>query len=231
MKQIFFLTIVLFLFACSKNEIKIGPAINESKMLDINGTKQFVMIKGENDKNPVLLHIHGGPGVSEIGGLRKYNKELEKSFTVVYWDQRNAGKSYQDGFPASEIKLSKYISDIDFLAKYIKTRLDVKKILVVGHSWGSQIGIIAAQKYPEHFSAFISTGQQVAAYDGELQSYRYTLAKAREFGIDSLVQQLVFIGEPKSGDFRSMYNIPEGFSIQKYILLELNRRIYNAFNL
>lgn len=229
MRQVFIMVVMLFIISCSKDEK--GMVINESKMLDINGTKQFVMIRGENDKNPVLLHVHGGPGVSEIGGLRKYNRELEKSFTVVYWDQRNAGKSYQANFPSAEIKVSKYVSDIDVLAKYLKNRLKVNKLLLVGHSWGSQIGILAAQKYPEHFSGFVSTGQQVAAYEGELQSYSYTLAKAKEFNIDSLVQQLSFIGEPKSGDFRTMYNIPEGFSIQKYILLELNRKIYNGFTI
>lgn len=232
MKKLLTFILAIGLVACEYDKTsKSTESIAESKMLDINGTKQFVMIRGENLQNPVLLHIHGGPGVSEIGGLRKYNKDLEKDFTVVYWDQRNAGKSFTENFPASEIKVQKYVSDLDILAKYLKERLDVNKILLVGHSWGSQLGMLAAQKYPQHFSAFVGTGQQVAAYDGELQSYRYTLAKAKEFKVDSLVQQLQFIGEPKSGDFRTMYAIPEGFSLQKYILLELNRKIYDGFTL
>jgi proline iminopeptidase len=227
MKKLFLIIISLWFISCEE-EIKSGKSIAESRYLDINGTKQFVMIRGENDQNPVLLHLHGGPGVSEIGGLRKYNKDLEKHFTVVYYDQRNAGKSYDEKFLASEIKVKKYVEDIDLLAKYLKDRLKVNKIFLVGHSWGSQLGMLAIQKYPQHFSAFVSTGQQVAAYEGELQSYRYTLAKAKEFKIDSLVQQLQFIGEPKSGDFRTMYAIPDGFSLQKFILLELNKKIYNG---
>lgn len=231
MKKLLTFILAINFIACENDKVKATESISESKMLDINGTKQFVMIRGENLKNPVLLHIHGGPGVSEIGGLRKYNKDLEKDFTVVYWDQRNAGKSYTENFPSSEIKVQKYVSDVEVLAKYLKDRLKVNKILLVGHSWGSQLGMLAAQKYPQHFSAFVGTGQQVAAYEGELQSYRYTLAKAKEFKVDSLIQQLQFIGEPKSGDFRTMYSIPEGFSLQKYILLELNRKIYNGFTI
>ena len=186
------------LTSCEEEAVSVG-AINESKMLDINNTKQFVMIRGESANNPVLLHLHGGPGVSEIGGLRKYNRDLEKDFTVVYWDQRNAGKSYAANFPVSEIKVSKYVEDVNVLAKYLKKRLNVNKILLIGHSWGSRLGVLAVQKYPEHFSALVTTGQEVAAADGELQSYEYTLAKAKEFKVDSIVQQLQFIGPPKGG--------------------------------
>ncbi len=227
MKKLFFILSLFALTSCEEKAVSVG-AINESKMLDINNSKQFVMIRGEDANNPVLLHLHGGPGVSEIGGLRKYNRDLEKDFTVVYWDQRNAGKSYTANFPASEIKVSKYVEDVDVLAKYLKKRLNVNKILLVGHSWGSRLGVLAAQKYPEHFSALVTTGQEVAAADGELQSYEYTLAKAKEFKVDSIVQQLQFIGPPKGGNYATMYPFPEAFSVQKFFLLELNRKIYKG---
>lgn len=231
MKTVFILCLALWVMAC---EVDVEPAqpIAESTYLTINNTRQFVMIRGENSRNPVLLHLHGGPGVSELGGLRKYNRDLEKHFTVVYWDQRNAGKSYTESFPASEIKVARYVADVDVLARYLKDRLDVDKIFLVGHSWGSRLGMYAVQKYPQHFSAFVSTGQEVAAYDGELQSYRYTLAKAKELKQTELVQQLQAIGEPKGGDFRTMYPVgSEGFSVQKFILLELNKAIYDGFTI
>lgn len=222
----------LWLIACREKEAEPALPIAESQLLSINNTKQFVMIRGENPRNPVLLFLHGGPGVSELGGLRKYNSDLEKHFTVVYWDQRNAGKSYDPAFPASEIKVSKYVEDVNALARYLKERLKVRKILLVGHSWGSRLGMLAVQKYPEHFSAFVSTGQEVAAYEGELQSYRYTLAKAKELKKTEMIQQLEAIGEPRGGDYRTMYRIgPEGFSVQKYALLELNKDIYDGFTI
>lgn len=231
MKTLFLLLVTLCLFHCqTKDSTAPIVAISESKYLEINGTKQFVMIKGENDKNPVLLHLHGGPGVSEIGGLRKYNKDLEKDFTVVYWDQRNAGKSYTPNFPAAEIKVQKFVSDVEVLAKYLKQRLKTNKILLVGHSWGSRLGMLAVQKYPEHFMAFVGTGQEVAAADGELQSYQYSLAKAKELKNQEFVQQLEIIGAPKGGDYRTMYSMPDAFSLQKYILLELNKQIYDGFS-
>lgn len=216
------------LMGCAKENSNPAESIAESKSVVLNGHAQFVMIRGANRTNPVLLHLHGGPGVSEIGGLRKYNKNLEKHFVVVYWDQRNAGKSFSEDFAPSEIKVSKYVEDVNSMALYLKQELKVNKILLVGHSWGSRLGMLAVNKYPNHFSAFVSTGQEVAAADGELQSYRYSLAKARELNKTEYVQQLEGIGEPVGGDYRTMYASPEGFSIQKFILLELNKVIYNG---
>jgi len=129
MKKLFF---VLSLFAstsCDEEAVSVG-SINESKMLDINDTKQFVMIRGGNANNPVLLHLHGGPGVSELSGFRKYNRDLEKDFTVVYWDQRVAGKSFVANSPVSEIKVSKYVENVNELAKYLKKRLNVNKLVL-----------------------------------------------------------------------------------------------------
>lgn len=229
MRQIIFYCLILgLLWGCGKNDQCHAEDIAESKSIMLNGQAQFVMIRGADRNNPVLLHLHGGPGVSEIGGLRKYNKDLEQDFTVVYWDQRNAGKSYSEDFAPAEIKVNKYIEDVNAMVLYLKRKLKVNKVLLVGHSWGSRLGLLAVKKYPEHFAAFVSTGQEVAAGDGELQSYRYTLSKAKELKKTEFVQQLEAIGEPVGGDYRTMYPTPEGFSLQKYILLELNKTIYNG---
>ena len=57
------------------------------------------MIRGESLTNPPLILLHGGPGLSETRLFRHFNAPLEKSFTVVYWDQRGAGKSLTATFP------------------------------------------------------------------------------------------------------------------------------------
>lgn len=231
MKTVCILCLALWVMACEGNVNSAQP-IAESMYLDINNTKQFVMIRGENTNNPVLLFLHGGPGVSELGGLRKYNKDLEKDFTVVYWDQRNAGKSYSETFPASEIKVARYVEDVNVLAMYLKNRLKVDKLFLVGHSWGSRLGMYTIQRYPQHFSAFVSTGQEVAAGEGELLSYQYTLAKAKELNQTEAVDQLRAIGPPAGGDFRTMYKTgPDAFSLQKFLLLELNKAIYDGFSI
>jgi pimeloyl-ACP methyl ester carboxylesterase len=70
----------------------IASSIAEIRYLQLGGLDQWVMIRGENLANPLLILLHGGPGMSEMRFFRCYNGPLEKRFTVVCWDQRGAGK-------------------------------------------------------------------------------------------------------------------------------------------
>lgn len=180
MKSIFTVLVILIFASCSSTKkIKTENGISEIQYLTINNTKQYVLIRGKDKSKPVLLFLHGGPGASATALLRKFNSELEDHFTVVYWDQRNAGKSYEKKTPKEEIKVSKYIEDVDTLVSYLKNRFKVEKIFLVGHSWGTRLGLYAIQKHPENFMAYVGVGQELASYEGELISYQYTLKKAK----------------------------------------------------
>lgn len=178
---IFAVLIMGILTSCtSTKKIRTPNGISEIQYLDINNTKQYVLIRSKDVNNPVLLFLHGGPGASATALLRKFNSELEDHFTVVYWDQRNAGKSYSKKTPKEEIKVAKYIQDVDTLVALLKKKFNVDKILLVGHSWGSRLGLYAIQKNPENFIAYVGIGQELVSYEGELISYQYSLKKAKE---------------------------------------------------
>jgi proline iminopeptidase len=228
MKQLLFLFATILL--CSSCKKDPPSPINESQYLRINGTDQFVMLRGDDIKNPVLLFLHGGPGASEIAHMSKYNRDLEKDFTVVYWDQRNACKSYVPDFSPDEIRVDKYVADVDVLAKYLKNKFQKDKLFLVGYSWGSRLGMYTIQKHPEHFSAYVGVGQEVAAYEAEKLSYEFTLQQAQALNKPEIVAQLEALGAPKNGDYRTMYpNGLEGFWIQKGLLGEMHPEIYNGF--
>ena len=114
----------------SSKKIRTINGISEIQYLKINNTRQYVLIRGENVNNPILLFLHGGPGASATSMFRKFNSDLEKHFTVVYWDQRNAGKSYKKKFTKEEIKVQNYIQDVDALVSYLKDRLGINKIFL-----------------------------------------------------------------------------------------------------
>ncbi len=233
MKKYFLLaSIVLVLGSCSSTKrIKTDNGISEINYLDINGTEQYVLIRGEDKDNPVLLFLHGGPGASATALLRKYNSELEKYFTVVYWDQRNAGKSYKTKFPKEQIKVSLYNQDVDFLVSYLRKRFNKEKLFLVGHSWGSRLGIYAIDRNPEHFMAYVGIGQELEAYRGELLSYRYTLERAKALNHKKALRDLNESGAPQSGDFSTMYkNGFWGLVQQKHWLLKLGGERYGKTN-
>ena len=231
-KYIFLLLLTVVSISCSSTKkIRTENGIAEINYLDINGTKQYVLIRGEDRGNPVLLFLHGGPGASATALLRKYNKELEKHFTVVYWDQRNAGKSYKKDFPKDQIKVELYNRDVDFLVSYLKRRFQKEKLFLVGHSWGARLGIYAIGRNPDDFMAYVGVGQELEAYRGELLSYQYTLEKAKERNHKKALEALHESGEPQSGDFTTMYkNGFWGLVQQKHWLLKLGGERYGRTN-
>ena len=118
----------------------IPNSIAEIRYLRLGGLSQWVMIRGESLANPPLILLHGGPGFSEMRLFRRYNGPLERSFTVVYWDQRGAGKSFNSNIPKSSMTVEQFIADLDELVDTVRARVGKPKVAIFGHSWGSALG-------------------------------------------------------------------------------------------
>ena len=134
-------------------------SIAEIAYRPLGGLDQWVMIRGESVANPPLILLHGGPGLSETAFFRHFNAPLEKSFTVVYWDQRGAGKSFDRNIPRSSMTVEQFISDLDELVDAVCKRLGKTKVAIFGHSWGSALGVLYAARFPEKVAAYVGSGQ------------------------------------------------------------------------
>jgi pimeloyl-ACP methyl ester carboxylesterase len=144
----------------------------------LGGDKQWISIRSSDLHNPVLLFVHGGPGSAEIALVRKFNPRLENSFTVVVWDQRGAGKSYSAGADTAKMNIGQFLSDLIELTTFLKSRFEQERIYLVGHSWGSVLGVLAVQAHPEDYLAYIGIGQIVNMYANESLCYRFTMDEA-----------------------------------------------------
>jgi pimeloyl-ACP methyl ester carboxylesterase len=107
-----------------------------------------------------------------------------------------AGESFTKYLPAQSIRVGQYIEDTRQLVQYLKTRFKQEQILLIGHSWGSRLGMYMIDKYPQDFSAFVGMGQEVAEFEGEPNSYQYTLQKALESGTQKALKDLQENGPP-----------------------------------
>ena len=157
-------------------------SIAEIAYLRLGGVDQWVMIRGESVANPPLIFLHGGPGLSETGFFRHFNAPLEKSFTVVYWDQRGAGKSFDRDIPRSSMTVEQFIADLDELVDAVRKRLGKTKVAIFGHSWGSALGVLYAARFPEKVAAYVGSGQIGDWAAGESASYAFALAEAQRRG-------------------------------------------------
>lgn len=162
----------------------------------LGGVDQWVLIRGRDLANPPLIHLHGGPGFSENRLLRHFNAELEDRFTVVYWDQRGAGKSYRRGIPRASMTVEQLLSDLDELVDTVCARVGQEQVVLHGHSWGSLLGVLYADRHPERVAAYLGTAQIGDAPAAESASYACALAAAERRGNRRALKALRAIGPP-----------------------------------
>lgn len=165
-------------------------SLSEKIFIDVNGTTQGMFIKSADINNPVLLFLHGGPGMPEYFLTEQYPTGLENDFTVVWWDRRGAGLSFSPNIPKDSLTIEQCIQDTITVTNYLRQRFNKEKIYLLGHSGGSFIGIQVAKRSPELYYAYIGMAQMVYQVKSEKLAYEYMLPKYKEMGDTRMVRLL-----------------------------------------
>ena len=185
---------------------KVPGSVASLERIRLGGVDQWILIRGKSASHPLLLKIHGGPGQAEMATV-PFNRLLEDDFIVVEWDQRGAGKSRASIEPERDVSLDQIVEDTNELAELLLKRLGQEKLILVGHSWGSLVGLKAVQRRPELYRAFVSTGQIASYREGLKVGYRFLTEEVRKRGDSAALQDLTEIGEPPyvEGSKRAIY--------------------------
>ncbi|MBW9152324.1 alpha/beta fold hydrolase [Clostridium estertheticum] len=154
--------------------------IDTIEKVNINGINQYISIKSTNIENPLLLILHGGPGDTSLPLVHKYNRALESHYVVVVWEQRGAGKSYYKFKVNEAICIDTFVEDAFELAKILLQRFKQNKLYLIGHSWGSVIGLKLIEKHYELFHTYIGCGQVVNMRKAMKISYDYAIEKNKD---------------------------------------------------
>jgi pimeloyl-ACP methyl ester carboxylesterase len=192
-----------------------GPArsatrIDDETYIPAGGLDQWITVHGDDAKNPVLLVVHGGPG-DVIWPFRDRIMGWEKAFTVVQWDQRGAGKTFtRPGQQKPPMGLELIAADGVAVAQAMRRRFGKRRILLLGHSWGSMVATRMAQLQPDLFGAYIGTGQ-VASWAACVQAqFDYLLARAKARGDTAFAAELEAIGTPNPKDVGQYFRFTRG---------------------
>lgn len=166
--------------------------IDELKAIELGGIKQWINVRGNDPANPILLFLHGGPGSPMMPESWTFQRPWEDFFTVVQWDQRGAGKTFSSAGrrPDTSMTIARMQADTEELIEYLRHTYGKRKIFLMGHSWGSILGLRVAQHRPDLLYAYIGVGQVVNGQRNEVVGYQQTLARAEAIGNDSAVQEL-----------------------------------------
>lgn len=176
--------------------------VQETYKLRIGGIDQWVYARGQDRANPVILFVHGGPASPMSPSMWMFQRPLEEYFTVVQYDQRGAGRTFLETDPdliADTLTIERYVDDAIELAERVRERYAKRKLILVGHSWGTVVGMRAALKRPELFHAYVGIGQVINVRDNERLSFEYGLAQAKKHGNAEALRELESIA-PYPGD-------------------------------
>jgi pimeloyl-ACP methyl ester carboxylesterase len=156
--------------------------VQRVERVSIGGIDQWVSIRGTDRRNPALLYIHGGPGYVSMPMSWWFTRGWEEFFTVVQWDQRAAGKTHLLSDPATiapTLTRERMIADAEEMAGWVRRELRKDKIFVLGHSWGSFLGLQLAKRHPGWLHAYIGVGQLIDGPESERRGWRFAMDAAR----------------------------------------------------
>ncbi len=190
--------------------------IDRKLKVTLGGLPQKIHIKTEDETRPVLLFLHGGPGVCNRHGIMTAHADLTDTFTLVGWDQRGSGGSYR-GAKAEDLTIDRLVDDAHELVQWLCREFHKDKIFIIGGSWGSELGTWLAYRYPQQIAAYVGFGQVVNGAKNEELSYQFALEAAEKAGDEKAVRALRQLGAPVMGVYKGGY---QGMMIQRRIMMK-----------
>ena len=187
--------------------------VAESEYVEVGAIDQWISIRGSAADNPVLLILHGGPGVSNAAFAHAFDP-LKEHFILVDWDQRGAGRTFGRNGGAdgnSPMTLDRLVKDGIELAEHLRSRLGKDKITLLAMSFGSVIGLKMVAERPDLFAAYVATGQVISRAEGDARGYALTLAEAKRTQNDEAIAALEAIGPPPWPDAET-WNSAKGWA-------------------
>jgi pimeloyl-ACP methyl ester carboxylesterase len=163
-------------------------SISEKEFVTINGVTQGMFITSTDATHPVLLYLHGG--MPDFFLSDRYPTGLDNYFTVVWWERRGSGLSYNPDIPPETLTVEQAISDTLAMTNYLRQRFHQDKIYLMGHSGGTFIAIQAAARAPELYHAYIGVAQVSYQLRSEMLAYQYMLQQYKENGDTAMVRKL-----------------------------------------
>lgn len=156
--------------------LKGSEAVASLEKIKLGGVDQWVLIRGQDRNKPVILFLHGGPGMPAMFLAHRFQRELERDFVVVHWDRRGAGKSFDAASTADSLRVSTTLRDTIELTELLRQRFAQEKIYLVAHSWGTYLGMLAVRDHPDYYRAYIGMGQLAGTWP-EVQAARMEFLK------------------------------------------------------
>lgn len=203
------------------NRITTENGVDEGIYVTLGGQEQYLLIRGKNVTNPVIVWLHGGPSGPDAYINYVFQKYLVDDYTIVNWDQRGCGRTYYRNINSDinndTATFEQAQVDLDELVDYVRMRFDAEKVIIVGHSYGTMLGSQYVFEHPDKVLAYIGVGQ-VVSIESEIYSYEDALRIATENGDDTNAMETAYHAYVNTGTLVNLINLRN--HISKYHVAE-----------
>jgi len=207
MRSLSLLIMSLFVLSCNvpmEDSVTEVTSIHEQFFLELGGQEQYVEISGKSEQLPVMLFLHGGPGWLQTPHLRYFNSALSDEMIVVSWDQAGCGKSYIKNPTPDQLSPESLMEDAHELTRYLKERFHQEKIILVGFSYGSVLGLQLVEKYPEDYAAYVGVSQLIDYQKNWETSIQWIKDQAKKQGDVDLLDEIDRVGRRDPAECASL---------------------------
>lgn len=173
-----------------------GCPVAVTEHVPVDGASLFLDVRGADVRAPLLVWLHGGPGGAERPLFRYFNGDLEQHFVVAYWDQRGAGHSFDPDADPARLTVNRHLADLDAVVDHLRSAYRQGRVILIGHSWGSALGLLYANRHPDKVAAVVGVAQFVSGLGAQQGQYAFVAAEARRRADEGLRRRLDTIGPP-----------------------------------
>ncbi|MGL1894254.1 MAG: alpha/beta hydrolase [Spirochaetaceae bacterium] len=190
----------------------------------INNMKQYYTVQTRDESLPLILFLHGGPGGANIGmsSVMDSNSSLTEHFTIIQYDQRGAGKSYNEEMIEDYISLDLLLDDIKKIIDEILQKFNKEKLYIIGHSFGTLLGVRLCKDIPSKIISYIGIAQLANMFESETLCTEEAL-KLCDIKNNNKAKKMI----NSSLEYFNDKNYPEYIKLQRLAMTKIGGFSYN----